>query len=1142
VDSRVGIGSVMAGPDSVMHLAESKTVTVKESVVIGKDASTFDCDYDLDIMNQYASRKYIKRQHPPVLETESAGMIFPEFVHKKTGFPACAHFELDIDVSLYGYTCVINTEFSEFDGKCSGHTDYVLSTNHGNVDHTFKMDFISGNSCNNCDSDTIIRFHRPDTHLVNPADCVDLHCDGLKRGIVHDGDGGIFGTAGTFFAEAEYEWDGVERNGATYSDTRDGLGDYRIPTPMKTRLDGTEIPVQDVYSHAGVVRTNDCDYRATGPGWFCPDTAGLQYYDLIYEMMDEDHLNRRLTPLAVRSNGYLDIINGPGDHSCCIGYACSQRLMTIHSTIACGLEYDYYFSSTLPVEAKFHLPYAPESCKIKVAFYTKRPNRVDIEMDGVFVPATNAEVGVDGAIEWQKPDSSFIPGVDSHDSGANYQERTEQLIHVVMSGGHTYTIRTVQTLVLELAVTTELTEDDFYDNGNLANNLAALLGIDPSRIRVMDVISESSSRRFRRYALENWEIHGTRTLRSTGKQTALRFEVTPEVSGNDGADALDTVAESVIANPNAFAESVKETLMEIDPTIETDNSIAVAAPPKEPETPDAPVTLAEQLGLDEMGPDDNLEDFIQTLNDAAGMDITTLETAHDKNKKEQEEADKAADLIVYDTPTTMVLDVSSVPTIPQLLEQRMFSVISLSVLDQNGDFMDTVGYVNQPYQVKVEMFNPVLGDGDTPSIDGETVVEFKAGNGYATFSNLILRGGLQQAQLRFSIKSPSDTGIEPVITAPINFMPAIDEGECHIYEGENFDRKITMTANCDYVCLTPCIDLSNLGGDSIGPQCNDVSSCEANTFSSCADGCNCDMESVPDLTTLKATDFMTTQCSAETIEVRLNKCVMNKFGFTLKDLFVNGPQKTDNFTNLETSINNNCRGALAFDNGPEYAFKIDRTFSDCKTEKGFLNGQATYKNAIHGLADLPEDDNTRRLEMLLEFGCKFDVDLSVSQNIGEQGSQWFEDEGETVIAAIYDDSSFTRVADSIFTHAVGDRIHVGVVAKHSDGKSVRVENCWITPSVDSNDATKRDIIIDGCAVDNNLNPDVLENGVTNYSRITLDGFHFNAQSEPLIFGHCEVSFCDGTCPTTCNRKSGRSNTRSEPAIVTFPIGVGSNEN
>ena len=49
--------------------------------------------------------------------------------------------------------------------------------------------------------------------------------------------------------------------------------------------------------------------------WFCPASARLEYHDIIYEMMDKDHINRRLTPLAVRENdgGYLDIINGRQD-------------------------------------------------------------------------------------------------------------------------------------------------------------------------------------------------------------------------------------------------------------------------------------------------------------------------------------------------------------------------------------------------------------------------------------------------------------------------------------------------------------------------------------------------------------------------------------------------------------------------------------------------------------------------------------------------------------------------------------------------------------------------------------------------------------------------------------------------------------
>ena len=47
---------------------------------------------------------------------------------------------------------------------------------------------------------------------------------------------------------------------------------------------------------------------------------------------------------------------------------------------------------------------------------------------------------------------------------------------------------------------TELTEDQFYDNGNIAINIAALLGISPSRIKIVNVIRETNSQRRRRRA------------------------------------------------------------------------------------------------------------------------------------------------------------------------------------------------------------------------------------------------------------------------------------------------------------------------------------------------------------------------------------------------------------------------------------------------------------------------------------------------------------------------------------------------------------------------------------------------------------------------------------------------------------------
>ena len=57
-----------------------------------------------------------------------------------------------------------------------------------------------------------------------------------------------------------------------------------------------------------------------------------------------------------------------------------------------------------------------------------------------------------------------------------------------MKTGSIYSLTVKATVVLELEVMTELTEDEFYDNGNIAKNIAALLGISPSKIKMMNVV------------------------------------------------------------------------------------------------------------------------------------------------------------------------------------------------------------------------------------------------------------------------------------------------------------------------------------------------------------------------------------------------------------------------------------------------------------------------------------------------------------------------------------------------------------------------------------------------------------------------------------------------------------------------------
>ena len=164
-------------------------------------------------------------------------------------------------------------------------------------------------------------------------------------------------------------------------------------------------------------------------------------------------------------------------------------------------------------------------------------------MDGEYQVATNAEL-LDGNIQWTKPDIALhLPEVASHDAGSNFFDRDAQLFHFVLSGGHIFELDVAQTILLELGVMQELDEEAFYDNGNLAGNIAALLGIDPSRIRIMTVIREDSRRRRRRRAnmnIEEYSMNHFRFRRQTEEADldTLVIEFSPE---NESASGIREV-------------------------------------------------------------------------------------------------------------------------------------------------------------------------------------------------------------------------------------------------------------------------------------------------------------------------------------------------------------------------------------------------------------------------------------------------------------------------------------------------------------------------------------------------------------------------------------------------------------------------
>merc|ERR1711935_1118454 len=101
----------------------------------------------------------------------------------------------------------------------------------------------------------------------------------------------------------------------------------------------------------------------------------------------------------------------------------------------------------------------------------------------------------------------------------------------------------------------------------------------------------------------------------------------------------------------------------------------------------------------------------------------------------------------------------------------------------------------------------------------------------------------------------------------------------------------------------------------------------------------------------------------------------------------------------------------------------------------------------------------------------FEVDLTVSTNIGQVGAQSYVVNLETatgsfeVTMAVYEDSSYTKVAASDHSITVPDLVYVGVVGNNfgSSGYVIQTQECWVTPDSNPDNTIRYDVITNGCA-------------------------------------------------------------------------------
>ena len=149
-------------------------------------------------------------------------------------------------------------------------------------------------------------------------------------------------------------------------------------------LTGNNIDASVKYPNKGIFRgnSNECSFDEDWGAYFC---EGITYKMLIIESMDNDTETRRLSPVAVATDSYIDLINGPMDHGWCNGYTCQKRISTFNALVAMGKEYEIYLSSYNPKTLRFKMLHAETSDVILVQLYNPKPQRLDIYSGGIFL-------------------------------------------------------------------------------------------------------------------------------------------------------------------------------------------------------------------------------------------------------------------------------------------------------------------------------------------------------------------------------------------------------------------------------------------------------------------------------------------------------------------------------------------------------------------------------------------------------------------------------------------------------------------------------------------------------------------------------------------------------------------------------------
>ena len=701
VDNRIGLHAIVYEPTSLSHVTSNKYISVENCLFVG-NSDVDSCHSDLS-QPKHLSRTNFWRSAGST-NGGSVGFTLATFMSGSGAAPNKPYEKLLSYSAISGVTHFNQVTFANYLTVCG---DRAIQSHRKSGDAMHPVEILNSHR-DNVDTSATFFLFRPLLSWVDPSDCVDMDCDGPKKVLIKMLDSSFLGAVSEVVSQSEFEWGG---------DMRRGLGDYRIPLAMQTNNDGSRVNITETYPYKGIYRDPDCEFMSDWQSYYCP---GVNHDMMIIESLDADTETRRVSPVGLAAGEFIDLINGPMDHGWCLGYTCQERISTFYTIVRNGLNYSLAFTGTNPQVIRVFLLNADVSRAVVVGLFYPIPQRLDVYNNGNFIVPTNAYLDTNlKYVDTRDPEvkAEYIPTIDLN-PGANFYDRASLTMYFVVKAEAKITLATTMVIQLRFDLAA-VTVDEFFEE-NIVRNIALLLGIPESKIRITKIVGiPRISRRQAQTVATNVSLEmevGDPPLNVTDTSPTDNYVYTPAnqtgMVNATAPPATNTTNNSSLSYNELL--NISTSLIGVTQSGELEDAIDANIDTLSVANPLPPPVSANLTGLNDTALNQTDPTYFDSLDPIESMNASSIEFITYKVPEE---------LFIFQAPF------DSNETVPFGQQPRLF------IADENQQIVTTLRYTaEEPWRLTVSLR---AGYGDVNAvISGDTTVEFVAG--WANYTDITI--------------------------------------------------------------------------------------------------------------------------------------------------------------------------------------------------------------------------------------------------------------------------------------------------------------------------------------------------------------------------------------------------------------------